>query len=119
MAKTPKGATLPQFDPASFEVTSSRHLARDRALLISGPLRAQASPELRDFFADDADLGVTVKGNTVEFRSPDHAAIALLVAELAQIITHDEALQLIREASQELAISKRAVLIKNIGSRGT
>jgi hypothetical protein len=113
MAKTTK--KLPEGLP--FNITSSRAIPRDQALLISGPLRIRALPGLAEYFAGLGEKGVELVDNnsTIEFASFEHAAAGLCMAEVCQVITHDQAKDLIREAAEELGKSERAVLIKNIG----
>lgn len=94
-----------------FNVTS----VRDRALLISGPLRIKATDALRDFFAEQAERGVELIEDRIEFASFEHAAAGLALAELVGVVNRQQAAELIREAAEELRDSKRAVLIKNLG----
>jgi hypothetical protein len=108
MAKTKAPASdLP------FKVTSSRAIPRDRALLISGPLKIKATPELREYFAECGEHGVELVGDRIEFASFEHAAAGLAIAGFSGVITTDQANDLIREAAEELR-DKRAVLVKNI-----
>ena len=111
MAKT----KAPASDLPPFKVTSSRAIPRDRALLISGPLRIKATPELCAYFAECVDHGAGLVDDRIEFASFEHAAVGLAIASFSGVLTQAQANDLIREAAEELRDSKRAVLVRNIG----
>lgn len=99
----------------AFDVVVSPLMPRDQAMMMGGPLRVIGSQALRDFIAADGSFDINIKDDVIEFGSPDCAAMALTLAEMTGVITHDEGLQLITAAAQELATNGRAVVLKNIG----
>jgi hypothetical protein len=98
------------------KITSSRAMPDGSALLISGPLRIKATPELRKHFAKLTKYGVKIIDDRIEFASFEHAAAGLTIAEIAGVVTREEVIALINEAAEELRSSGRAVLAKSLGS---